>query len=660
MNSRYCVLFIFLMGVTSSVNAQTDSQADTLSITGSMRPLGIVQEEPRWNITSTDLFTGWISSGLYGFYGPRPKILLDGIPIDINYFGWQNLNMLPIFVNNIDEAQSLFAPQVYRQTLASAGLVNFKTEPVTAGFSAHAFYYIGNESKDPGPWAYDSLKMSPNIDRWGPDAGFALSYGSSSGWHAKGQYLFRNHKPKDLALNLRMHFTASLLGTNQPYVNHQIYINSQSGLLETGYRSSKWNIKARTVVGTNDDYLFLQPFGREIPAQTAYRQLAVQSNYTIKNWNFEARYILHRKTIDKRIDLHTYIFDWARLAHNVALSGEYNVDNFKVKPGIIYEQMQTKAPGLNQQNDKITTFYLNSSWQMSNASRLYLQNSVDYHNENYAGTLRLGSSLKIIGNWKINPEIYYTQVLPVRQHSFAYGVKRGYTFGDSLGIPFDRHVQVDKNKSVVMKFGNKFALGANVTLYFKPKFIHHYLLNVPWQVVAYSDLTNTTPGTFTVTQESGERLSLLAGVSHSISSLFEHSISFHLQQTLNSSERYKNYFKQIPDTKIQYQFDIYPTSGLRLSLNAVYRSSTEWVELEALEGKEYGLPGGIPIRPFTGTFHTKTPSYLNLSLSARKWFWDQHLSTQFNIQNLLDQEVRMHTMGAELAPKFSVKIALHF
>lgn len=157
--------------------AQTVSSSDTLHDAFLIRPLSIIKEEPRWNLASTDLFTAWLSSGLYGFYGPQPQIMLNDIPLDAVFFGWQNLNMLPLFVQNINKAASRFSPGIYNQTVTGAGLINLKTERLKQGLTAKGFYYTGNETKDPGPWVYDSLKMSPNVDRWAPTAAFS--------WHIK-------------------------------------------------------------------------------------------------------------------------------------------------------------------------------------------------------------------------------------------------------------------------------------------------------------------------------------------------------------------------------------------------------------------------------------------------------------------------------------------
>ncbi len=660
MKKRYGFLFFLLFIITGHGIAQKIQPADTLHDAFLIRPLSIVKEEPRWNRASTDLFTAWLSSGLYGLYGPQPQIMLNGIPFNANFFGWQSLNALPVFVQNIDKAASQFAPGVYRHVATGAGLINFKSEPLKRGFTAQAFYYSGNETKDPGPWAYDSLKISPNIDRWGPDRGIFLAY-KAQAWYAKGVYLRRFHKPKDLAQNLRLHITNALLDDITEYVNYPINIKSRNGLFEAGIATSHLNFKTRLTLSESKDFLFLQSFGRELPVETKYRQFAIQGKYSNGRWSLKARYLFDYKSINKREEQHFYIFDWKQLIHSISLSGKYETGGFSVTPGAIFKQINTDAPGLTSPRDNLLTLFLKGDLRVNSHFRLYLNNYLDFHKniQSLAGSFRFGAAIQLTKGWQVNPEVYYSETLPIRQHSFAYWVKRGYTFAERLGISFDNPVNVLENEVLSLKLSNLFSFG-DFTFQFVPRFIKNYRLNIPWQVVTYYEFTHTLPGNFTVSQHPGSRLKWLFYLDHSYSSLFQQSLTLYLQNIIDGSERYRNYFKQIPDTKIKYQFDITPVRGLQISLNAIYRSSTEWVEFRALEGKEYRLPIGIPIRPFTRTFHTTVPSYINIGLSVRKWFADRRISLQLGLQNILDQEVRLHPIGASLYPKANFKLSLRF
>src|SRR5699024_9516722 len=135
-------------------------------------------------------FTYWLDNGIYGFYGPQPKIFVDGIPVDINFFGWQDLNLLPL---SQTRSGSFGLPtQVHKGILAPAGYINFDNSRLEKGINGHFSHYAGIETGDPGPYQFDSSTVTPNVDRWGPDNEIALAY-KTHGWYLKALYNHRHY-----------------------------------------------------------------------------------------------------------------------------------------------------------------------------------------------------------------------------------------------------------------------------------------------------------------------------------------------------------------------------------------------------------------------------------------------------------------------------------
>lgn len=656
MKIRLLLLFLILMP-SILLAQQTDMAADSVSYTDQLRPIDFIEEDIRWNTVSPDLFSFWIDNGYYGMYGPQPEVFIDGIPVDANFFGWQNLNMLPIA--NPGSSTYNITPEIYHGRLAPAGYIDFQPLAVDTGFSVNASIYLGNETGDPGPYAYDSLKITPNVDRWGPDVEAILSYRKGD-WYSRGTFVYRKHFPTALISKGRLQYTASLLGTNQQYVNHLTYITSISGLAETGYQGRNWSVRGRATYGNSKDYIFLQAFGREVPAETDYRQFSIQGKYRLSDWLLTGRYTGRQKTIEKRIDLHTYIFNWDQRSHEVNLSADHSAGQVQFHPGITYEYLQTMAPGLSQATNNLFTVFMKAALPVSESSILAANVNADINGDDIAKTLRASFATTLTPHWSIKPIIMATEVLPVRQHSFAYWVNRDYTFAEELDIPLGP-LTVKKNRLTEMSLQNAFALTKNLYLEIEPKLITHHALNVPFQPVeAYEFVTDTQPGIFSVTQEEGSRLGIFAKLKHAYKNILTQSISVNYQYTLDGTARYHSYFEQAPETKLQYQLDILPVQSLAVSLNTLYRSSTSWEEFEAIDGNQYRLLNGIPIREVTGTFHTQTPAYFDVSLSAKKWFWDRKLSTQFTVNNLLNEDLRMHPLGAELSTKFDFQVKISF
>jgi hypothetical protein len=277
-------------------------------------------------------------------------------------------------------------------------------------------------------------------------------------------------------------------------------------------------------------------------------------------------------------------------------------------------------------NDLITLSLDTRTTIKSNAA-ITFRGNVDYDEQRTASSFNVGFPTIISSFWNINPKLFYSELNPLREESFAYWQTRGYSFGQELGIPTG-DVSYFQNTILGVALGNQFSIAKNWAVSIQPKYIRHRTLNVPWQLVIENEFLDTRPGEFTNTEENGSRLSLLAEIKHQVGQLLHQKMTVHFQHTLEGTDRYKEYFKQIPETKIDYQLTISPVSDLGISLQATYRASTEWIEYEALDGVEYKIISGVPIRPFSGTFNTQTPSFINLKLGVQKWLWEKRLNTK--------------------------------
>src|SRR5699024_1284776 len=115
----------------------------------------------------------------------------------------QNLNILPIARQQIETIKYSAAPQIYASLPVQSGFMDLQTTPADSGFSAFGSLTLGNQTEDPGPWAYDSSKVTPNIDRRGPHYFGGLSY-LSDNWQARVRLSLRQHQPTNINNNHRI------------------------------------------------------------------------------------------------------------------------------------------------------------------------------------------------------------------------------------------------------------------------------------------------------------------------------------------------------------------------------------------------------------------------------------------------------------------------
>lgn len=649
---KYILFLISILVVPYGVLGQSisDPKPDTLTDATALRPVDLVIDSSGWTFSSIDMYTYRFSNGIYGNYGMQPAIMIDGIPADINFFGWQSLNMLPVYLPGVAGVRNEAAPSIYQNTMQMAGVIDYQYRPAASGLHASGSVYLGNETGDPGPWVYDSTRVTPNVDRWGPDAGGQISFAKDN-WYGRGTYVLRRHQQTDPLTHKRLHRTMRALGGTRFY---PIQTNSQSGMLETGYKSDQLNFSARGITAEDRNYIYLQPFGREVPAEARHAQLAFKADYNTEAWNFGLRYIVNQKELTKRNPDHNYIFDWSQLGNLLKGMAAYSTNSFTLSGTLNYDDLTTKAPGIRSKNDAITGLLAAIDWKVNSTHSYQLSAGIDFHRHQSAKSLRAVYRRNDTDSWEMQLEASYSETLPIRQHSFGYWITRGYNFYRELGIQLDSPLNIGKNSLYYFSLQNSLDLTQRLTFFLNAQLTQHTELNIPWQEVSYDAESGSMPGNFVITGEEGTRFGFETSATHQTVDWIRQKLSILFRSSLLGSRRYKDYFRQIPDVLIKYQLDVTPVRNFALSLQGRYRSSSRWKEFDALLGKEYrDIDNLFPV--FSGMYNSTVPSQVDLEVGARKWFWNRRLSLQVTVQNILNEEIRLHPFGAYRALMFNIK-----
>lgn len=643
------LLFHCCLTLESTAQSFTDKH-DNLGTSIIINPNDLLHSIPEWDIATTDGFTYRVNTGLYGFYGPQPEVFLDDIPVDFSFFNWQNLNMLPSSMEEISSISYSSNPQIHNHTLSRAGYLGLHTSLPDTGFSVHGSFTVGNQIEDPGPWSYDSTRVTPNIDRRGPHYFSKAAYRTDK-WYARGQFSLRQHQPTNLNNNHRIGSYSYVDG-----VWHAVKTRVNNGLAEVGYHSGGWKFQSRGLWSSNDEYLFFQPFGREIPAVTGYRQLAVQAVREAGPWKHSGRYLANRKQVKYRLNNKDYNFDWQRISHIFSLSSRYRQENVELESGASLEI--SDARGLQMESRQITATLFGS---VSTQLPLGIDFNVDVTKYETAPSLSINSAYRLSNAWNVSAEVSYSELLYYRQQSSTYWHKRGYELYSQLDIGQSSRFSSKKNRSSTIQVENHIQFAPSTLLSLNARYIHHYSLNIPWQVVALDHEPHTgrytQPQELEFTSEQGNRFKIQLGLTQKINTLLSHKFNAVSNYTSDGSRRYQSYWQQTPRHRVVYELKVQPAKDLSFSMKGTYRGSTQWHEYQNLDGERYrSLQPQYPLQ--YGTFHTKTPSFFNVGITAKKWFWNQRLATTFSLRNLLNTEVRYHTLGLDKALQFVIKASL--
>ncbi|MDX1586879.1 MAG: hypothetical protein R3222_09050, partial [Balneolaceae bacterium] len=460
----------------------------------------------------------------------------------------------------------------------------------------------------------------------------------------------------DPLTHARLHRTMRALGGTRFY---PIQTNSQSGMFETGYHSDRLRIRARGITAEDRNYVYLQPFGREVPAEVRYGQFALDTKYAVGSWNVGIRYIANQKELTKRNNDHSYVFDWSQLNNGIKGTAVYSGKALTLAGNVHYEDITTKAPGIQRKNDAITRLSLNLNLSEGAPNSFGFSSGIDIDHNKSAHSLRAVYRHKPTHNWSTQLEASYSETLPIDQQSFGYWITRGYNFYRELGIKLDPGLRVTKNRLLYYRLETTLKVHQHVTFLLNTDLTHHKRLNIPWQEISYDAQTGSSPGIFVISGEEGTRFGLETSASYQTNEWLRQGISFQMNRTLLGSSRYKNYFRQVPTIHMKYRVDVTPIESFALSFEGRYRSSTKWKEFDALDGREYeDIDNLFPV--FTGIYHSTVPPQLDLEIGAQKGFWEQRLSLQVTIQNLLNREIRLHPFGADRALMFNIKAVAEF
>ena len=103
-------------------------------------------------------------------------ILVDGQPVPLALGGAQVLDLMPVSLQQLDSVTFTRLPAAAAGTVAMHGVLHLHTQRA-AGLRASASHYSGNETGDPGPFAFTDA-ATPNVDNNGPFHHVRLAFGS--------------------------------------------------------------------------------------------------------------------------------------------------------------------------------------------------------------------------------------------------------------------------------------------------------------------------------------------------------------------------------------------------------------------------------------------------------------------------------------------------
>lgn len=593
---------------------------------------------------SLDRMSFMLDSHIYGRYGPSPDFYVDGIPFDPSFLGITFSQLIPVPLHQMKE-MSRFSSRgsgIYKGKPYDSGFLEFESEPLKQGISISGAGEIGHNSGEPGPWAFDPERVTPNVERFGPwiDGMAAVRFGD---WYAKGvlrthSYVHIDEFLQNRIINLRiLPETGELLGTE---AEHTL------GLVETGFDTGRLEIRLQGIKSESDEFLFFQPVAREVPTVMESRQLSGMVNATFGHgFGIRSLFQFRDRSLGYRLHRYDHDFDWNRESLLARGSVFYESGDTFIELGGEVEDAEAAAAGLSNYANQYRGGFLQMRQSVTDRITFEGENRFKANGEEVAISGLVGVTAALLKNWRIGVRGGYDEMLAGQARPLDEWVMGGYTIFEQLGIDGFYISNGKKSKSRKVSLSQHAVIDETVIIDSEISWIENLRLQIPFQYAAHNFPFSTEPGIYLMQEnEGGQRIAGRVRVQYRSSARLSQTAVLYVNRVEKGDRLYKSYWHSTPELSLQHSLNYKPFPDLEFHLKMQYISEREWPEFERLDGRtNRSFYVQYPFRFFT--FENELPAHLNVDLAVSKWFWDQRFRGVILLKNLLNSDYQTHPLG---------------
>lgn len=596
-----------------------------------------------WTFFSLDRISFKVNTGEYGYYGPQPTYLLDGIPIDPIFFQMNSPQLLPVPLNQISELKTLNGAGASEGVRYQSGMLELQSVPVKDGFSIYSSTQLGHNSNEPGPWIFDSGKVTPNIERFGhwADAGLSLKFGP---WYSKAHFQRLSFLIANPFVQTRIR---NLIGLPEHGVWPDGRSTTQLGLVETGVISDRVDFRIQGIRSESEQFLFFQPLGREIPTDLNMDQLTATGEISLSRVVGVRTMAQYREkgTGYRRNQLEEQL-DWQQTSQIGRTSLFLKTNILKLDLGAEYRSVTTEASGLGKDKQKYLDLFLDQKTQIAPWMIFGTHSAVTFHDDERSIQLKGFLDFEIIDSWTTGIKGSSSELLPEIASPVNEWISSGYDLLDRLEIMNFVPVKISNTKLLTLSHHHEVRISDRFTTKLEGTYFDHLQFNIPFQDAYYNLQLSTLPGGyFLFPDNSGRRLKLSLKTEVDWSSRFRQRLGLNATRTLDGDPAYKRYWKTTPEYLIRHTSIFNPYPDLEIRLNLEYQTETVWDEFRRLDNKlNRTFNVQFPFQLFR--FNNTVSPGLDMDLTLSKWFWEQRLRIVFMLNNLFNQDYQRHPIGS--------------
>jgi hypothetical protein len=649
------ILLLMLLPVTGSFDG--DSAEKITASEDSIRGSNIIRSEDLFRQTgfgmmTIDRMSVRLSDRMSGYDGLPPVFLLDGIPVDPAFFGMIYPQHIPVAHARIKNIGSGHGAGQRSGIPFTSGSIHLEMKERAQGFSLFYSGQIGHNGGEPGPWIYDPERVTPNIERFGPWIDGEISAVSDRAW-VRGLIRYHNYYHVDPSVQNRIR---QMRGFPDEHRWLDADSNTLLGKAEAGISAGNAEIRTRAQRSRSDEFLFLRPLGREVPATLQLDQYTADLQTPLGgDWKGRLMVQYTGKSTGYRTNRFGHHMDWEE--HR-----QYGVASLSRSDqtvlGFELDQSLTKGTGgYRHQSGVHPAGFIQQKIRFSEGSGLTLFGRLQRGENAHAVQMSAEYRQRLGGGLSAGIELFYNEHLPEEMHPLDVRTADGFGLLDHLQIPFERPSEIDKQRSAGIFIKPEWKPSEAVVLTGEAGLIRDGSINIPEQPVSFDSTFTTMPGTYRLqTGLAGTRIDGAISLEVNPSRNMTNRIRVNTNRTLSGDELYRQYRQSVPRV-VEYEAEVRPYPDLTLFAAVRYRSSTTWHEFEALDGEQV-RSFHVQYRPSYYDLKSTLPAHLNLDLRVAKWFWEQRLRGVFQLSNILNRADMSHPLSVQERFGFMARVEI--
>lgn len=560
-------------------------------------------------------------------------IMIDNHKMDINTFGINNINFLPININEIDSIEIITSPQLYKGIFAQSGLIHIYTKNNNDNIIISSS--VSNKTGDPGPYLYFQSNNSPNVEHGGGKGTINFRYKNKNNYYRYG-FNYHYHHMTDWSIKERIRN----IDINNIDYNNPSTIEAISTFLNWNRKTNNSDIDLFMNYNFSDKhFLFLKPIGMEIP--TKYINTYLGINYSTKlSDKINLFYKINHSTnqlkkypntlninFDSHIEnFHTSIENYFKIFKAQFLLG-FSFNRFKLNTDYILNQYYYDVYKVFSSFN----YKLNSKIE-NNANAMFILS-----NNEHAFNVSNSILFNINNNNNINFIISYIEK---NINNNWYWSILDYNLSNLNDLDT---IKFNKNKIFTFDLVWKNNFFENIKFEFKNYFRtfkdmqfedYAYQFNSQNEFILLDSLLFYNNQFF-------EIFGINFSFNHKINQKIKYFLSYNIITNSYGSDLLMDNFKKIPNKSLKYHLTYSIEENFSIWLKFNYLSDSFWYDYQFLNGKVYESIND------TQLFYSNKINQSNIiDIGFEKWFLNEKIKTNLFLRNILNENYRYHPVGA--------------